>query len=30
MWSERLQWEAATDFAPERVAELARAAFVPV
>jgi galactose-1-phosphate uridylyltransferase len=27
MWSERLQWEAATDLAPERVAELARAAF---
>lgn len=27
MWSERLQWEAATDVAPERVAELARAAF---
>jgi UDPglucose--hexose-1-phosphate uridylyltransferase len=25
MWSERLQWEAATDLAPERVAELARA-----
>jgi UDPglucose--hexose-1-phosphate uridylyltransferase len=27
MWSERLQWEAATDLAPERIAELARAAF---
>ena len=27
MWSERLHWEAATDLAPERVAELARAAF---
>jgi UDPglucose--hexose-1-phosphate uridylyltransferase len=27
MWSERLQWEAATDLAPEHVAELARAAF---
>jgi galactose-1-phosphate uridylyltransferase len=27
MWSERLQWEAATDLAPERVAELARPAF---
>lgn len=27
MWSERLHWEAATDIAPERVAELARAAF---
>jgi galactose-1-phosphate uridylyltransferase len=27
MWSERLQWEAATDLAPERVAELARAEF---
>lgn len=27
MWSERLQWETATDLAPERVAELARAAF---
>ncbi len=27
MWSERLQWEAATDLAPERVAELVRAAF---
>jgi galactose-1-phosphate uridylyltransferase len=27
MWSERLQWEAATDVAPERVAELARAEF---
>ncbi len=27
MWSERVQWEAATDLAPERVAELARAAF---
>jgi galactose-1-phosphate uridylyltransferase len=25
MWSERLQWEAATDLAPEHVAELARA-----
>ena len=25
MWSERLQWEAATDLVPERVAELARA-----
>jgi UDPglucose--hexose-1-phosphate uridylyltransferase len=28
MWSERLQWEAATDLAPERVAELARGTFV--
>jgi UDPglucose--hexose-1-phosphate uridylyltransferase len=28
MWSERLQWEAATDLAPEHVAELARAVFV--
>ena len=28
MWSERLQWEAATDLAPEHVAELARPAFV--
>ncbi|HZT53591.1 MAG TPA: hypothetical protein VE995_04345 [Gaiellaceae bacterium] len=27
MWSERLHWEAATDLAPERVAELARPAF---
>jgi UDPglucose--hexose-1-phosphate uridylyltransferase len=27
MWSERLQWEAATDLAPEHVAELARTAF---
>ena len=27
MWSERLQWEAATDLAPEHVAELARAEF---
>jgi UDPglucose--hexose-1-phosphate uridylyltransferase len=27
MWSERLHWEAATDLAPERVAELARAGF---
>lgn len=27
MWSERLHWEAATDLAPEHVAELARAAF---
>jgi UDPglucose--hexose-1-phosphate uridylyltransferase len=27
MWSERLQWEAATDLAPEHVAELARPAF---
>lgn len=27
MWSERLQWEAATDLAPERVAEVARTAF---
>ena len=27
MWSERLQWEAATDVAPERLAELARAEF---
>jgi galactose-1-phosphate uridylyltransferase len=27
MWSERLYWECATDLAPERVAELARAAF---
>ena len=27
MWSERLQWEAATDLAPEHVAELARATF---
>lgn len=27
MWSERLQWEAATDLAPERVAELARTSF---
>jgi UDPglucose--hexose-1-phosphate uridylyltransferase len=27
MWSERLHWEAATDIAPERVAELARASF---
>jgi UDPglucose--hexose-1-phosphate uridylyltransferase len=27
MWSERLHWEAATDLAPERVAELARCAF---
>jgi UDPglucose--hexose-1-phosphate uridylyltransferase len=27
MWSERLHWEAATDLAPERVAELARTAF---
>jgi galactose-1-phosphate uridylyltransferase len=27
MWSERLQWEAATDLLPEHVAELARAAF---
>ncbi|HKI90702.1 MAG TPA: hypothetical protein VJ986_00255, partial [Gaiellaceae bacterium] len=27
MWSERLHWEAATDVAPERVAELARAIF---
>ena len=27
MWSERLHWEAATDIAPESVAELARAAF---
>jgi UDPglucose--hexose-1-phosphate uridylyltransferase len=27
MWSERLQWEAATDLAPEHVAEIARAAF---
>jgi UDPglucose--hexose-1-phosphate uridylyltransferase len=27
MWSERLQWEAATDLAPERVAELARQEF---
>jgi UDPglucose--hexose-1-phosphate uridylyltransferase len=27
MWSERLHWEAATDLAPERVAELARSAF---
>ena len=27
MWSERLQWEAATDLAPEDVAELARATF---
>ena len=26
-WSERLQWEAATDLAPEHVAELARPAF---
>jgi UDPglucose--hexose-1-phosphate uridylyltransferase len=29
MWSERLQWEAATDIAPEHVAALARAAFAP-
>ncbi len=29
MWSERLHWEAATDLAPERVAELARPAFAP-
>jgi galactose-1-phosphate uridylyltransferase len=29
MWSERLQWEGVTDLAPEHVAELARAAFVP-
>lgn len=28
MWSERLQWEAATDLAPEQVAELARTSFV--
>jgi UDPglucose--hexose-1-phosphate uridylyltransferase len=28
MWSERLQWEAATDLAPEHVAELVRASFV--
>ena len=27
MWSERLQWEAATDLAPKHVAELARPAF---
>jgi galactose-1-phosphate uridylyltransferase len=27
MWSERLQWEAATDLAPEHVAERARAIF---
>jgi galactose-1-phosphate uridylyltransferase len=27
MWSERLHWEAATDVAPEHVAELARTAF---
>jgi hypothetical protein len=27
MWSERLQWEAATDLAPEQVAELARTSF---
>lgn len=27
MWSERLHWEAATDLAPERVAELARTRF---
>lgn len=27
MWSERVHWEAATDLAPERVAELARATF---
>jgi UDPglucose--hexose-1-phosphate uridylyltransferase len=27
MWSERLQWEAATDLAPEYVAELAREGF---
>jgi galactose-1-phosphate uridylyltransferase len=27
MWSERLQWEAATDLAPEHIAELARGAF---
>ncbi len=27
MWSERLQWEAATDLAPEHVTELAREAF---
>jgi UDPglucose--hexose-1-phosphate uridylyltransferase len=27
MWSERLQWEAAVDLAPERTAELARATF---
>ncbi|HEU5477776.1 MAG TPA: hypothetical protein VFU64_08140 [Gaiellaceae bacterium] len=27
MWSERLQWEAATDLVPELVADLARAAF---
>jgi galactose-1-phosphate uridylyltransferase len=27
MWSERLHWEAATDLAPEPIAELARAAF---
>ena len=27
MWSERLHWEAATDVAPERVAELARVRF---
>ena len=30
MWSERLQWEAATDIAPEHVAELARAAVATV
>ena len=28
MWSERLQWEAVTDLAPEHVAELVRASFV--
>lgn len=27
MWSERLQWEAATDLAPEHVAEVARGTF---
>ena len=27
MWSERLQWEAATDLVPEQVADLARATF---
>jgi galactose-1-phosphate uridylyltransferase len=30
MWSERLQWEAATDLAPEHVAEAARGAFAQV
>jgi galactose-1-phosphate uridylyltransferase len=30
MWSERLQWEAATDLAPERVADLARARFARI